>query len=198
MNESIEKKSNANKNYINAKELLNEIYKSRERDELTPRALDLLMKLAQRSIRKLYYKCEDDKQNALSEAYFDIVKNWRKFNPDWARLTGYELLDKGDQIRVFIDEERIKTAGATVIENYPLENKIKLEYIIKKGEKQIKIFDKNDIIIKEPNAFSFFTSCCVNGFAKGWKILNPPKSKGVFVSLDSGDSAENSGLHSLR
>ena len=79
------------------------------------------------------YKCEDDKQNAFSEAYYDIVTNWRDFNPDFAKFHGYENVEKGDEIRVFVDEEHTRTAAATVVENYPQENKIKLNYIIKKN-----------------------------------------------------------------
>ena len=88
------------KNYLNKKDLLNEIYKSRELDELTPKCTEMLMLLAKRTIRKLYYKCEDDKENALSEAYYDISKNWRKFDPDYAKFHGYENLKEGDEIRV--------------------------------------------------------------------------------------------------
>ena len=185
------------KNYVNKKDLLEEIYKSREQDELTRECLNMLMELANRTIRKLYYKCEDDKQHALSEAYFDIAKNWRDFNPDYARFHGYETLKAGDELRVFIDKEQSRTAAAVVVENYPEENRIKLEYIVKKNHRDIKIYDKEDIIIKDPNPFSFFTSTCINGFAKGWKRLNPKKTKGRLVSIDSGYNSDGDGMHSL-
>jgi len=185
------------KNYVNKKDLLEEIYKSREQDELTRECLNMLMELANRTIRKLYYKCEDDKQHALSEAYFDIAKNWRDFNPDYARFHGYETLKTGDELRVFIDKEQSRTAAAVVVENYPEENRIKLEYIVKKNHRDIKIYDKEDIIIKDPNPFSFFTSTCINGFAKGWKRLNPKKTKGRLVSIDSGYNSDGDGMHSL-
>ena len=218
------------KNYLNKKDLLAEIYKSREQDELTPECLKMLMLLAQKTIRRLYYKCEDDKQHALSEAYFDISKNWRKFDPDFARYHGYADLKKGDELRVNPEKGSERTAAAIVVENYPIEhlidsvtkelkkekvtrithevsddgntltfsylpkgikyndmldesnwetkeydttnkNKIKLEYIVKKNQKDIAIFDKEQLIIKDPNPFSFFTSACINGYAKGWKRL---------------------------
>ncbi len=76
-------------------------------------------------------------------------------------------------------------------------NKIKLEYIVKKNKTEIKIFDKEDIIIKDPNPFSFFTSTCVNGYAKGWKRLYPPKSKGKLLSIDSGFDSDGDGVHSM-
>ena len=185
------------KNYVNKKDLLEEIYKSRAQDELTREGLKMLMELANRTIRKLYYKCDDDKQHALSEAYFDIAKNWREFNPDYARFHGYETLQPGDELRVFVDKEQSRTAAAVVVENYPEENKIKLEYIVKKNHRDIKMYDKEDIIIKDPNPFSFFTSTCINGFAKGWKRLYPKKIKGKLVSIDSGYGSDSDGVHSL-
>ena len=41
------------KNYLNKKDLLDEIYKSREQDELTKECLKMLMLLANKTIRKL-------------------------------------------------------------------------------------------------------------------------------------------------
>lgn len=190
-------KKKKSKNYVNKKDLLEEIYKSREQDSLTRECLKMLMELAQKTQRKLYYKCEDDKQNALSEAYFDLAKNWRDFNPDYARFHGYETLEEGDEIRVFIDKEQSRTAAATVVENYPDKEKIKLNYIVKKNHREVKIYDKEDIIIKDPNPFSFFTSTCINGYAKGWKRLYPKKTKGRLVSLDSGYDSDGDGVHSL-
>jgi len=246
------------KNYLNKKDLLEEIYKSREQDELTSRCTKMLMLLAQKTIRKLYYKCEDDRQHALSEAYFDLAKNWRKFDPDFARFHGYADLKPGDEIRVHPEKGSDRTAAAIVVENYPIDlliaeveqdlksnklklieteylpetkqlrvlrkstkdeisnhfyegkletqeyfldasdyNRIKLEYIVKKNQRDIAIFDKEQIIIKDPNPFSFFTSSCINGYAKGWKRLYPKKSKGLLLSIDSGYNTDGDGMHSL-
>lgn len=191
-------KEKKDRNYLNKNALLKEIYKSREQDELTPEAVRMLMLLAKKTIRKLYYKCDDDRENALSEAYYDIVKNWRNFNPDYAKLAGYDDLKRGDEVRVFVDEEKIKTAGATVIEHYPDREETLCSVIIKKNQREEKIITKEDIIIKEPNPFSFFTSTCINGFAKGWKELYPKKSKGKLISLDSGYGGEDTeGIHNL-
>jgi len=253
------------KNYLNKKDLLEEIYKSREQDELTSRCTKMLMLLAQKTIRKLYYKCEDDKQHALSEAYFDLAKNWRKFDPDFARFHGYADLQPGDEIRVNPEKGSPRTAAATVVENYPIDlliaeveqdlkskkmklieteylsetkqlrvlrkstkdemlnhfhegrageealkvetqeyfldaseyNIIKLDFIVKKNQRDVAIFDKEQIIIKDPNPFSFFTSSCINGYAKGWKRLYPKKSKGLLLSIDSGYNTDGDGMHSL-
>ena len=242
------------KNYLNKKDLLEEIYKSRDQDELTRKCTEMLMLLANKTIRKLYYKCEDDKQHALSEAYYDLAKNWRKFDPDFAKYHGYADLQPGDEIRVNPEKGSDRTAAATVVENYPIEsnieaeekrltslgkrdlsyihnekentvtftflkkgvrkttsntedeydtsvidvtgtNRIKLDFIVKKNQRDIAIFDKEQIIIKDPNPFSFFTSACINGFAKGWKRLNPKKSKGLLLSIDSGYNTEGDGMH---
>ena len=242
------------KNYLNKKDLLEEIYKSREQDELTDRCVKMLMLLAQKTIRKLYYKCEDDKQHALSEAYFDLAKNWKKFDPDFARFHGYADLKKGDEIRVNPEKGSPRTAAATVVENYPIDlliaeveqdlkskkmklieteylsetkqlrvlrkstkdeiskgdseqheyfldaseyNIIKLDFIVKKNQRDVAIFDKEQIIIKDPNPFSFFTSSCINGYAKGWKRLYPKKSKGLLLSIDSGYNTDGDGMHSI-
>lgn len=191
-------KVSKDKNYLNKNVLLREIYRSRERDELTPEALKMLMLLAKKLIRGLYYKCDDDRENALSEAYYDIIKNWRNFNPDYAKLAGYPDLQRGDEVRVFIDDEKIKTAGATVIEHYRDREETLCSVIIKKNQREEKIITKEDMIVKEPNPFSFFTSTCINGFAKGWKELYPKKSKGKLISLDSGyGSSESEGIHNI-
>ena len=233
---------------------LEEIYKSREQDELTDRCVKMLMLLAQKTIRKLYYKCEDDKQHALSEAYFDLAKNWKKFDPDFARFHGYADLKKGDEIRVNPEKGSPRTAAATVVENYPIDlliaeveqdlkskkmklidleylseskqlrvlrkstkdeiskgdseqheyfldaseyNVIKLDFIVKKNQRDVAMFDKEQIIIKDPNPFSFFTSSCINGYAKGWKRLYPKKSKGLLLSIDSGYNTDGDGMHSI-
>lgn len=191
-------KVSKDKNYLNKNVLLKEIYKSREQDALTPEAIKMLMLLAKKLIRKLYYKCDDDRENALSEAYFDIAKNWRNFNPDYAKLAGYDDLQKGDEVRIFIDEDKIRTAGATVIQHYPERAETLCSVIIKKNQREEQYITKEDMICKEPNPFSFFTSTCINGFAKGWKELYPKKSKGKLISLDSGFSNPDSdGMHSI-
>jgi len=244
------------KNYLNKKDLLEEIYKSRAQDELTTKCVEMLMLLAKKTIRKLYYKCEDDKEHALSEAYYDLAKNWRGFDPDYAKFHGYADLKPGDEIRVYPEKGSDRTAAAIVVENYPVEtlieeekkrlvslgkreitfehikedeivifrflkkgvrksksnpeedyttsmvdvtgsDTIKLNYIVKKNLRDIDIFEKEQIIIKDPNPFSFFTSACINGYAKGWKRLYPKKSKGLLLSIDSGYNTDGDGMHSI-
>lgn len=240
------------KNYVNNVDLLEELYKSIDQDELTRKGLDMLMKLAQRTQRKLYYSCEDDKQQCLSEAYFDLCKRWKKFNPFVVRSTGFELLEPGDAIKFYLDpSDRETLTKCKVLDNAELcvtkknkhtylklseininvedtkegwikanpnaytggpfngpklpslvevlENKfsaqgaeydndntrIKVVYKIDGEEIETTIL-KSQTVVKDPNPFSYFTSICINGYAKGFKELKPKKDKGRFISLDAG------------
>ena len=91
------------KNYLSASNLLEEIYKSIDRDELTENALKMLMQLANRTQRKLYYSCVDDKEHALSEAYLDLWKRWRGFNPYKARRFKFEIIEPGKEFKFYRD-----------------------------------------------------------------------------------------------
>jgi len=70
------------RNYLNNKDLLAEIIASKEQDELTPKALKMLMMLADRSSNRLPYNNPDDKQDCIAWAYMDLYKYWRNFNPE--------------------------------------------------------------------------------------------------------------------
>ena len=68
--------------YIKNKDLYEEIIKSKEMNELTPRAQAMLMLLAQRASSKLSYSNPDDRQDCISSAYLDLWRYWRSFNPE--------------------------------------------------------------------------------------------------------------------
>lgn len=70
------------KNYLNNRDLLEEIKKSKVNDELTPKALEFLMLLANKCSTKLSYKNPQDKEDCIAFAYMDLYKYWRNFNPD--------------------------------------------------------------------------------------------------------------------
>lgn len=70
------------RNYLNNRDLLDEIRKSKEQDELTPKALEFLMLLADKSSLKLSYLNPDDRQDCIAFAYMDLYRYWRNFNPD--------------------------------------------------------------------------------------------------------------------
>lgn len=68
--------------YVNRHELLKEIKNSKELDCLTPRALELLMKMIKKCTQALRYKNNMDKEDCMSEATFDIIKYWKRFDPN--------------------------------------------------------------------------------------------------------------------
>lgn len=69
-------------NYCDPKELYAEIIASKEQDELTPRAVQLLWTIAIESSKKLKYKDEDDRQDCIMFAMEDVLKYWRGYNPE--------------------------------------------------------------------------------------------------------------------
>lgn len=69
-------------NYINNKELLSEIIKSKEQNKLTPRSVELLWKIAKESNKRLKYKEPKDKEDCISSAMLDLLRYWNRFNPE--------------------------------------------------------------------------------------------------------------------
>ena len=252
------------KNYVNNVDLLEELYISIERDDLTRTCLDMLMKLAQRTQRKLYYSCEDDKQQCLSEAYLDIAKRWKRFDPFAVRSSGFELVEVGQTFKFYLDpKDRSSLTKCEVIADPELcaardddrtylklsEMNMNLEdtkeghmkanphlyangpyrgprlpsitevlndkfvneggfYDGKNSKVQIKYkmdgefieatLLKANAVVKDPNPFSYFTSICINGSAKGYKELRPKKDKGRYISLDAGfNNADGTDLFNM-
>ena len=62
------------KNYLNNKDLYNEIVKSKEQGKLTREAEKMLILLAERAIRKMKYVDDDDRQDCLQFALLDLLK----------------------------------------------------------------------------------------------------------------------------
>lgn len=69
------------RNYLNNRDLLDEIKKSKELDELTPKALEFLMLLADKCSLKLSYRDYKDREDCIAFAYMDLYRYWRNFNP---------------------------------------------------------------------------------------------------------------------
>lgn len=86
-----------NKNYLNNKDLYDQIVLSKEQDKLTPDAEKMLVLLAERAIRKLVYVSEDDRQDCLQFAILDLLRYWRNFNPDYKNAFAYftEIAKRG-------------------------------------------------------------------------------------------------------
>lgn len=70
------------KHYINQKEFFNEIIISKEKDELTKRAVELFQILAEKVSNAMSYKNPDDKDDVIAFAIHDLVYYWRNFNPE--------------------------------------------------------------------------------------------------------------------
>lgn len=85
------------KNYLNNKDLFNEIVKSKELDKLTPTAEKMLILLAERTINKLRYVNSDDRNDCLQFALLDLLKYWRNFNPKYTNAFAYftEITKRG-------------------------------------------------------------------------------------------------------
>lgn len=68
--------------YVKNKELLPEIIKCKELGELTPRAVEMLILIAENSNRKLSYEYDKDKEDCISGAIEDMLRYWDRFNPE--------------------------------------------------------------------------------------------------------------------
>lgn len=62
-------------------DLLNEVLTSKERDELTPRAVQMFQLIAVNANRKLRYRNQMDKEDCISGGIEDLLKYWRRFDP---------------------------------------------------------------------------------------------------------------------
>lgn len=82
---------------VSNKELYNEIVLSKQKGELTPRAIELLMLLADGVSNKLAYVKPADKQDCASSAKLDLLKYWSGFNPKYKNAFAYytEIAKKG-------------------------------------------------------------------------------------------------------
>jgi DNA-directed RNA polymerase specialized sigma subunit len=72
----------AGKYHINQKEFFNEIVKSKEKESLTPRALEMFMVLTDKLSNALSYKNPDDKDDCKAFAMMDLILYWNRFNPE--------------------------------------------------------------------------------------------------------------------
>ena len=77
------KKKRKNNYFVDPDELKREILKSKEQDELTPRALELLMLMTKKlTDSKFSYKYEMDKEDCIAFAHLDLINYWRGYDPE--------------------------------------------------------------------------------------------------------------------
>jgi hypothetical protein len=67
---------------IDQKKLFEEILKSKERNELTPAAVDMLILMARKLSDSFKYKHEEDRKDCIAFAIEDLIRYWRNFNPE--------------------------------------------------------------------------------------------------------------------
>lgn len=85
------------KDYLNNKDLYDQMVLSKEQNKLTPEAEKMLILLAERTINKLSYVNDDDRQDCLQFALLDLLKYWRNFNPQYPNAFAYftEIAKRG-------------------------------------------------------------------------------------------------------
>lgn len=69
-------------NYVDKKELERQIVLSKADGKLNDKAVSMLWMMTKEISRTLRYKNEDDKNDCMQEAAFDILKYWQRFDPD--------------------------------------------------------------------------------------------------------------------
>ena len=73
----------ASKNqYVKPDDLKREILLSKEKNELTPAAIEMLWRMAKEASKKLRYKDEEDRKDCISFAMEDVLKYWRSYDPE--------------------------------------------------------------------------------------------------------------------
>lgn len=85
------------KNYLNNRDLYDQIVISKADDKLTKDAEKMLILIAERAIRKLVYLNNDDKMDCMQFAILDLLKYWRNFNPKYTNAFAYftEIAKRG-------------------------------------------------------------------------------------------------------
>lgn len=68
--------------YVKNADLRAELIKSKEKDELTPEALDMFILMANRFSRKFTYYHEEDREDCISFAIMDCYLYWKGYNPE--------------------------------------------------------------------------------------------------------------------
>ena len=68
--------------YVKNKDLREELIKSKEKNELTPEALDMVILMANKFSLKFKYIYTEDKEDCISFAIMDCWMYWRGYNPE--------------------------------------------------------------------------------------------------------------------
>lgn len=68
--------------YIKNADLVKEIIESKKNGELTATAVQMFIKIANESNKKLKYRDPMDREDCVSAALEDLLKYWRRFDPE--------------------------------------------------------------------------------------------------------------------
>lgn len=68
--------------YVKNADLLREIIESKKQGQLTPKAVDMFILIANKSSEKLKYKDPMDREDCISAALEDLLKYWKRFDPE--------------------------------------------------------------------------------------------------------------------
>jgi|TARA_R110002096_G_scaffold99543_6_gene220539 DNA-directed RNA polymerase specialized sigma subunit len=91
------KKRRKSRNYLNNRDLYDQMVLSKDQDVLTKEAEKMLILIAERAINKMKYVSEDDRNDCLQFAILDLLKYWRNFNPIYPNAFAYftEIAKRG-------------------------------------------------------------------------------------------------------
>jgi DNA-directed RNA polymerase specialized sigma subunit len=68
--------------YLNNSQLIEQIRLSKQRDELTPKAVQMFMLLGRRTITKMYYHADADKEDCFQTGLLQMLIHWRSFDEE--------------------------------------------------------------------------------------------------------------------
>lgn len=68
--------------YVKNSELFKEIVKSKQQDELTPKAIELLQRMIKEISKMFTYSREEDREDVQAYAMVDVLLYWRGFKPE--------------------------------------------------------------------------------------------------------------------
>jgi DNA-directed RNA polymerase specialized sigma subunit len=106
--------------YLKNKELKRALIESKEKDELTSEALEMIQLMVKRLSTKFSYEYPEDREDCASVAIMDVIQYWRGYNPEtspnafayfttmiingmgkgWRKLNGNGKFPKSKKIRL--------------------------------------------------------------------------------------------------
>jgi hypothetical protein len=74
--------SSTKTHHVKNRDLREELILSKEKDELTPKAVDMIMLMAEKLSTKFKYVYPEDREDCIAFAIMDCWKYWRGYNPE--------------------------------------------------------------------------------------------------------------------